>query len=184
MPSIDRTFLELLQDDYAKYPCFIETGTYNGETVFAFEPCFESLHTIEISEKYYNRTKSRYSGSKINFILGDSSDVLEQLLPTITTNCVFFLDGHWSAGDTGRGRKDVPLEEEVRHICNLFEHEAILIIDDFRLFGCSNDIVDWRNVNKDTLVSILQHRISKVYHLASSLTKDDRLIIHINAKHD
>ena len=33
MPSLNNLFLDLLQDDYTKYNCFIETGTFKGETI-------------------------------------------------------------------------------------------------------------------------------------------------------
>jgi hypothetical protein len=186
MPSLNYDFLNLLQDDYTKYNCFIETGTHNGDTIFALEPYFNELYTIEYSEKYYNRTKSRYNGNKINFMLGDSSIVFESLLPTITDKCIFFLDGHWSGSDTGHSDKDCPLEEEITHINNLFTNDAIIIIDDFRLFGLDKSsgklCEDWSNINKDNLLNILQARTTKVYHLDSQCAKDDRLIIHINAK--
>jgi hypothetical protein len=90
MPSITKSFLKTLQDDYTKYFCFIETGTYQGHTSFALEPYFNKIYTIEFSEKYYNNTKNNYHGNKINFILGDSSIVFESLLPTITDKCIFF----------------------------------------------------------------------------------------------
>jgi hypothetical protein len=186
MPSLDNFFLSQLQDDYTKYPCFIETGTLNGDTTFALEPYFEKLYTIEFSEKYYRGTKNNYRGNKINFILGDSSIVFESLLPTISEKCVFFLDGHWSSGDTGHSNKDCPLEEEITHINNLFQNEAIIIVDDFRLFGLDSSSgklsEDWSKITKDALLNILKLRINKVYHLDSSMAKDDRLIIHINAK--
>ena len=108
MPSLNNLYLNLLQDDYRQFNCFIETGTLNGETTFALEPYFNKLYTIEFSEKYYNSTKNRYSGNKINFILGDSSIVFESLLPNINEKCIFFLDGHWSSGDTGKSNKDCP----------------------------------------------------------------------------
>jgi hypothetical protein len=186
MPSLKNSFLHLLQDDYTQYNCFIETGTFNGDTIFSLEPYFNTLHTIEFSEKYYTRTKNRYSGNKINFILGDSSIVFESLLPNITDKCIFFLDGHWSGGDTGHSNKDCPLEEEIAHINNLFTNSAIIIIDDFRLFGLNKSSgklgEDWSKINKKTLLNILEPRINKVYHLDSESAKDDRLIIHINAK--
>jgi hypothetical protein len=186
MPSLNKIFLNLLQDDYKKYNCFIETGTLNGGTIFALEPYFNKLYTIEFNEKYYINTKNKYQGNKINFILGDSAVVLEKLLPNITDNCIFFLDGHWSGGDTGRSNKDCPLNEEITHINNLFTNEAIIIIDDFRLFGLNklsgklNE--DWSEINKEKLLNILQERIKNVYHLDSECAKDDRLIIHINKK--
>ena len=181
MPSLNLSFLQSLQDDYTKYTTFIETGTFNGETILALESYFKILYTIEFSEKYYTNTKSKYTGDKINFILGDSSIILEDLLQKITDKCIFFLDGHWSGLDTGRSNKDCPLEEEITHINNLFQNEAIIIIDDFRLFGL-NKGEDWSKINKEKLLNIIQSRISKVYHLDSVCAKDDRLIIHINAK--
>jgi hypothetical protein len=186
MPSLNNFFLNLLQDDYTKYNCFIETGTLNGGTIFSLEPYFNKLYTIEFSEKYYNNTKNTYSGNKINFILGDSAIVFESLLPNISDKCIFFLDGHWSGGDTGHSNKDCPLDEEITHINNLFTNDAIIIIDDFRLFGLDKSSgklnEDWSKINKENLLNILQDRINKVYYLDSECAKDDRLIIHINAK--
>ena len=181
MPSLSRTFLSLLHEDYSSYKCFIETGTLNGETTFALEPHFDRLYTIEFSEKYYTRTKARYSGKKIQFIHGDSGIVFGSLLPTIHERCIFFLDGHWSSGDTGRSAKDCPLVEEITHIANLFAHEAILIVDDFRMFGTSL-AEDWSEIHKDRLLAILGSRVKEVYHLDSESAKDDRLVIHITQK--
>jgi hypothetical protein len=185
MPSLTEDFLKKLQDDYKKYNTFIETGTFMGHTIFSLEPYFQKLYTIEFSENYYYNTKSRYNGNKINFLLGDSSHVFTTLLPTIQERTIFFLDGHWSSGDTGRSEKDCPLIEEVINIQNLFEKEAIIIIDDYRLFGLSKETglnEDWSQINKDSILNILSSRIEKVYHLDSECAKDDRLIIHISAK--
>lgn len=178
--------LKGVKDDYTQYNCFIETGTYTGNTTFALEPYFNKIYTIEFSENYYNSTKNRYSGNKINFVLGDSSIVFESLLPNISDKCIFFLDGHWSSGDTGHSSKDCPLDEEITHINNLFTNDAIIIIDDFRLFGLDKSSgklgEDWSKINKENLLNILKPRINKFYHLDSEDAKDDRLIIHINAK--
>lgn len=182
MPSIDIYTLKQLKLDKI-YPVFIETGTLFGETIFNMEPIFSELYTIDISEKYHNFTKSLYKGNKINFILGDSSDIFLDLLPSIKHNTIFFLDGHWSAGDTGKGKKDCPLVEECERINKLFKHDAILIIDDYRLFGKgpnkSNEICNWEDISKDKLLSILKDRITDVYHLPSYLDKEDRLVVHI-----
>jgi hypothetical protein len=182
MPSINLPFLRKLRDDYEKFPYFIETGTYHGETIFEIEPYFNKVYTVEYSETLYNKTKSKYTGNKINFLLGDSSSVFETLLPTIEDKCIFFLDGHWSNFDTGKSSKDCPLKEEITHINNLFKYEAIIIIDDYRLFGLDRTNEggqDWSKINKETLLNILHNRISQEYHLDSSCAKDDRLVIHI-----
>ena len=148
------------------------------------EPLFKKLYTIELSEKYYKNTKAKYCGNKIKFLLGDSSIVLQYILPTITEKCILFLDGHWSSDDTGRGEKDCPLLEEVTYINELCKMEAIIIIDDLRLFenGPNTGLTeDWSDISKNKILEILQDRISKVYHLDSDNFKNDRLIIHINA---
>jgi len=186
MPCINESFLKKIQDDYTRYNYFIETGTLVGETILALEPYFNELYTIEFSEKYYNYSKNKYNGNKINFILGDSSIVFESLLPNIKDRCIFFLDGHWSGGDTGHSSKDCPLVEEITHINNLFQHDAIIIIDDFRLFGLDSSSgklgEDWSEINKEKLIDILRSRIDKVYHLDSEYAENDRLIFHIKSK--
>jgi len=182
MPSLayDNLFLNLLRDDYSRFPCFIETGTLNGDTIFYMEPYFKSLFTIEISNYYYEKTRHKYKGDKINFILGDSSEVFKDLLPLIKDNSIFFLDGHWSGGDTGKGNKDVPLIEEIRYINKLFKQEAIIIIDDCRLLGTPEG--NWSEISSEKILDEIHNRISKVYYLDSEFAKNDRLIIHINAK--
>ena len=185
MPSLNLNFLRLLHDDFSNYPLFIETGTNQGDTIFSMEPYFKNLITIELSEKYYTNTKNRYKGSKINFILGDSAVVFEKNLGAIEEDAIFFLDGHWSSGDTAKGPKDCPLVEEITHINNLYKNKAIIIVDDFRLFEKGPDKgynEDWNNIKKDTLLEILGKRLLKVYHLDSECAKDDRLIIHINSQ--
>lgn len=185
MPSLDVNFLKQLHDDFTNYPLFIETGTNQGHTIFAMEQHFRNLITIELSEKYYTNTKNRYQGSKINFILGDSAAVFEKNLASIEEDAIFFLDGHWSSGDTAKGPKDCPLIEEITSIKNLYKNKAIIIVDDFRLFekGPSQGYnEDWNNIKKDTLLEILGSRISEVYHLDSPCAKNDRLIIHISPK--
>lgn len=186
MPSLHISDLKLLKDDYSKYPCFIETGTLEGNTILAMDNYFSVLYTIEYSEKYYNYTKNKYNGNKINFILGDSSIVFEELLPHIKNKTIFFLDGHWSGGDTGKSSKDCPLIEEVTSINNLFVNEGIIIIDDFRLFGLNKSSgklnEDWSEISKDKILNILQDRVTNVYHFDSICSKDDRLVIHIKSK--
>ena len=183
MPSLNLSFLKSLHDDYSNYPVFVETGTCTGETIFGMETYFNKLFTVELSEKYYNLTKNKYNGNKINFIFGDSSKVFETLIPSLEDNCIFFLDGHWSSGDTAKGMKDCPLVEEIIHIKNFYKYKAIIIVDDFRLFGKGpgngfNE--DWSDIKKDMLIEILGDRVTEVYHLDSSCAKDDRLIIHIS----
>lgn len=183
MPSIDINFLESLKEDYRKFPVFIETGTYLGETIFAIERYFDQLYTIEIKEEFYNNAARRYNGNKIRFVLGDSSKKFLEILPTIKSPSIFFLDGHWSAGNTGRGEKDCPLYEELSAINTHFSNEAILILDDMRLCETGpqkgKELCDWESVNIKDLRGVVANRTTDTYLLPSSHAPNDRLIIHL-----
>jgi hypothetical protein len=184
MPSIDLDFLQKLHADYKNYPNFIDTGTYLGGTIFHMESYFSNLYTIEIKREFYENAKNKYKGDKIKFYLGDSGNVLNQLLPNISGKSIMFLDGHWSAGNTGKGIKDCPLYEELTSIISKHTDDTIIIIDDVRLFGKGpnkgNEICNWEEINIENVLKIVNVRMTNYYFLPSEINKDDRLVIHIS----
>jgi hypothetical protein len=138
------------------------------------------LYTIEIKPEFYTNLIRNYNGNKIKFILGDSSVVLDDLTKHITGNSVFFLDGHWSAGNTGRGTKDCPLYEELKSIHDNFKPKGIIIIDDVRLFGNgpnNGEICNWEDISTEKILSIMNDRIKNAYMLPSCLHPEDRFVI-------
>ena len=188
MPSIDTGFLNKLKKDYKDYPNFIETGTCGGHTILFLEPHFPNLYTIEIKKEFYENVKNNYKGDKINFYLGDSGDVLTEILPKINGKSIIFLDGHWSSGETGRGEKDCPIYEELNSIISNHKDEAIIIIDDARLFGFGPNnknkynLENWEDINTETILKLVKDRMTEHYFLPSNICMDDRFIIHISKK--
>ena len=128
--------------------------------------------------------KNKYTGNKINFYLGDSEDVLNTILPNINGKSIIFLDGHWSAENTGRGKKDIPLYEELNSIMSNHIDEAIIIVDDVRMFGVgpnnSDEICNWEEINVENILKIVRNRMTNHYFLPSKMNKEDRLVIHIS----
>lgn len=179
------TALKLNDKPEILYPIFVETGTYKGETILKMEKKFRELYIIEIKKQYFNNVKNKYNGNKINFYNGDSSILLSNIVDKLTDNTIFFLDGHWSAGNTGKGTKHVPLYEEINDIVSKFKYNGIIIIDDFRLFGTGPNttnrktLCNWEDISKEKILNIVRNRLEMEYHLPSSLHNKDRFIIHL-----
>ena len=159
-----------------KYNIFVETGTFLGNTIIPMSKLFEKCYTIELSELYYNKTLNNAKSQGINnieFILGDSSQMLKKICEKEKDNqLIFFLDAHYSSGDTAQGEKDVPLFEELS-IIKMHMQKDIIIIDDYRLFGKKLN-EDWSNINLNGLLDTLEDRVINHY------INNDRVIIYLN----
>lgn len=113
---------------------FVETGTFRGTTADWASNHFERVYTIERDEglfRLYSRNLPRLSG--VTPLLGDSRVVLPTLLPELADRrTIFWLDGHWSGGDTAGADDECPL---IGELANLYtRQEDIILIDDARLF--------------------------------------------------
>lgn len=119
------------------YDTFVETGTFLGRTLNNLKGRFKELHSIELSEKYYNLSEERFkNNANITLYKGSSDKVLTEILPKhIGTKFVFWLDAHWSAADTAKGDIECPLLRELRAIKDVgLINLPTIFIDDVRLF--------------------------------------------------
>lgn len=118
----------------------IETGTYLGEMVSAQKDFFKAIYSIELSVPLYLKAQNKFSEYQhINLLQGDSSKVLPKIISSIKEPCLFWLDGHYSAGITAKGELCTPIWQELNTI---FEHPIknhVILIDDARDFDGSND---------------------------------------------
>jgi hypothetical protein len=114
---------------------FVETGTHYGDTLAAMMPVFAKLYSIELSADLHAKCVRRFEGyPNVEVIQGDSGIELGKLLKKITEPALFWLDGHYSGGETARGTTDTPVVEELRHVLSAGRRHVILV-DDARCFG-------------------------------------------------
>jgi hypothetical protein len=116
---------------------FVETGTFHGSTARWASNHFEIVHTVERSESLYNLHSNELAQIKgVTPHLGDSRDILPQIVRDIYgQRAVYWLDGHWSGGETAGEYDESPLLDELG--CLSSRTEDIILIDDARLFLCA-----------------------------------------------
>ena len=72
--------------------------------------------------------------------------------------------------------------EELENIIKYFKNSAIIIIDDFRLFGKgpskNNEICNWEDISKENVIKITSSRLLDNYVLEDN-GEHERLILHI-----
>lgn len=122
---------------------FVETGTYHGDMVEALKTSFDKVYSIELYEKFFVQAKKRFKSEKhIELIQGDSGIEMEQVMKKIDQPTLFWLDGHYSGGRTGKGEKETPIYKELDHILNSKDIGHVIIVDDARCFGTEPDYPD------------------------------------------
>jgi hypothetical protein len=118
---------------------FVETGTYLGDMIFALQDDFESLSSIEIADNLYNDAMKRFKeNSSVHIIHGDSGEKLAEVVHSLNVPSLFWLDGHYSGGGTGKGAKETPIYKELEAIFSS-DLKHVIVIDDARLFVGTHD---------------------------------------------
>jgi hypothetical protein len=119
---------------------FIESGTYLGDMVYAVRGVFEKIYSIELDDNLYESAKAKFlKYSHMSILHGDSAKVMPKILEHIQDPCLFWLDGHYSAGITSKGEIATPILQELRHIFSHTVKDHVILIDDARLFIGKND---------------------------------------------
>lgn len=114
---------------------WVETGTYKGDTAALLAQNSSKVYTIEPAQQLFEDAKKRFASTpNVEVIQGISEEIFPQLIPRLSGQVNFWLDGHYSTGVTFQGPTDCPLVEELACIeANLrnFSRVAVLI-DDIR----------------------------------------------------
>ncbi|MEQ9454307.1 MAG: hypothetical protein RLN76_06915 [Phycisphaeraceae bacterium] len=126
----------ILQLQYAfGYRSFIETGTFQGDTALWAGQRFDNVWTIEAQEAIYQAARKRWPDGNIHWTLGDTRSALPKVLDQLDSDAIFWLDAHWSGGDTfGEAAQDeCPLLDELAMIRS-DARDHVILIEGARLF--------------------------------------------------
>lgn len=154
---------------------FIETGSFLGDGIqLAIDSGFTNIFSIEISEKYYQYCKKRFLNNRnLTLIKGDSFYEMEKLLENNKEPFTFWLDGHYSGGDTGFGILEFPIMEELECILKREIYGETIYIDDMRILRSLSD-----NINESKMIEILS-KYKKEFNISyedSELAEKDIMI--------
>jgi len=118
----------------------VETGTFLGEMDYALRDVFREIYSIELGAQIAQRARRLLrSYPHIQVMQGDSATVLPQILAGISEPCMFWLDGHYSAGITAKGNLATPVMQELKTIFAHTVKDHVVLIDDARCFDGTHD---------------------------------------------
>jgi hypothetical protein len=114
----------------------VETGTYRGGSARLLAEIFDDVVTIELSEHLHHAVTRELAGlGNVKALQGDSRVELGPLaaegVPTL-----YWLDGHWSGGNTAGSAHECPVLDELAAIGGGHADDCVLI-DDARLFAAA-----------------------------------------------
>ena len=116
-----------------KLDVFVEGGTYKGGTAKSMGEKFRKIFTIEKSDIMFEIAKENLKDTNnITLLKGDTREHLDSIIAN-NENILFWLDAHWSGGDTYGEEDECPLIEELDIIFK-YNKNYVILIDDARLF--------------------------------------------------
>lgn len=118
----------------------VETGTYRGKMVFAMRPHFDRVVSIEIDPALGEGAQRLFADTAaVEVLIGDSARLLPRVLADLAEPTLFWLDGHYSGGGTGRGDTQTPILAELDAILAHPVAGHVIAIDDALCFDGRND---------------------------------------------
>lgn len=84
---------------------FVETGTFEGDTIEHVKSLFDRFISIELSREYYEKSENRFNNDyNIEILFGDSKNILPEIIKRVKNNSVlYWLDAHLCVADATAG---------------------------------------------------------------------------------
>ncbi len=161
-PPVKRMVLSAYLKRYSLIQ-FVETGTHLGDTLaYIAQLKGVDAKSIELDETYYRAAKQRFARyPNVDLLQGDSGKLLPKLVSQLQTPTLFWLDGHYSGGNTGKGVLGTPVSAELEAILDSPVEGHVILIDDARCFDGTQDYP-----NLDRLLETVRHK--NTYHIEVS----------------
>lgn len=137
IPSLKyETAVKLLDEHHdVELNHYVETGARHGHSLRQFQNHAWTCYGVEMHRRVYKALVKQVGFE--GMYMGDSAQVLPELLAALEAPCLFFLDAHYWGGYRGHGSySDNPLLSELCAIRN-HQYPDFVIIDDAQLFGAS-----------------------------------------------
>jgi hypothetical protein len=158
---------------------WVETGTFLGDTTSWLGRHGTVVWSIEASPELCAVAQRRFQHRpNVNVVCGESQLVLGEVLTNIEGSIGFWLDGHYSGGDTHRGVEICPVETELGLIGSALGRlgDVVVFVDDVRLFVADDGypglevLVAWATqhgfswiIQHDVFVAASEARIRKTF---------------------
>ena len=134
--GVPRPLLDWAVNSLGPSSVAVESGTYVGDSAALLSEHFRSVTTIERSDGFARAAQERFRDrTDVAVLHGSSAELLEQALPARDVPALFWLDAHYSGGDTAGADYVCPALEEMAVISDQRSaHNTIVLIDDARSF--------------------------------------------------
>jgi phage FluMu gp28-like protein len=177
---------------------FVETGTFMGDGVnAALKYGFKKIHSVELGEGLYKDCVEKFKANgNVTIYLGDSAEILGDIIEKIDGRITFWLDGHyhpfgsqridnvkshkWGKSELGDGW--TPILKELDAIKEHRVKNHTIMIDDMREFKTS----DYGSIGveglKEVILSI-NPRYKFNFHdvtWKSGQVKDDIMVAYVD----
>jgi hypothetical protein len=132
---------------------------------------FSKIYSIEIKKELAEQAARRFRryGDRIEILFGDSARLLPRLLQAdLPDRVIFWLDGHYSKGKTGRGDVDTPILAEIEAIAaSRKDRRDVILIDDARHFGRLKDYP-----TREAMIALIERRLGR-----AAIVADDAFVV-------
>lgn len=147
---------------------FVETGTFQGDSLRRARRFFQECHSVEMSPHYFTAAQKMFADDPgVHLALGDSPGFLRCWQEKFRGEpALFWLDAHWCVADKTAGQNSQsPLLGEIEALSEL-PSGSVVLIDDARLYlsapPAPHEFQDWPDFHSvvSALFKIsLRHRL-------------------------